>query len=165
MMALATTVFVAVDSPFSTHISTDAVVAAVHAATRASRAQGEISGPDSRQSEVSVRITGEQEIQRLNRDFRGVDRPTDVLSFALHEGEDLPLPPDMPVPLGEVVISYPYAERQAEALEHPLEMEIAWLTIHGTLQLLGYLHDTEIAAREMEGVEDVALRSLGFRKS
>lgn len=164
-MTRAMSVLVAVDAPFSAHTSRETVEAAVRAATKAAANADRISGPDGREHEVSVRITGDQEIQKLNREFRGIDRPTDVLSFALQEGDALPLPPDIPMPLGEVVISYPYAQRQAEALEHPVEMELAWLTIHGTLQLLGYLHDTEESACEMEGVEDIALRALGFRKS
>lgn len=114
--------------------------------------------------EVGVRITGDAEIHDLNRTYRGIDRPTDVLSFALLEGENPSLPPDVPLPLGEVIISYPYAERQAAALEHSVPLEITWLVIHGTLQLLGHRHDTEESAAEMEGLETAALRRLGFRR-
>jgi probable rRNA maturation factor len=66
--------------------------------------------------------------------------------------------------LGDVVIDIQYARRQALELEHSLAMEVAWLAIHGTLQLLGYAHATESEAAEMEALETEALRALGFRK-
>lgn len=109
---------------------------------------------------ISVRVTDDQEIHRLNREFRGVDSPTDVLSFGLEPGELAP--PDAPEPLGDVVLSYPYLRRQAEELNHSFEEELAWLTIHGTLQLAGYTHDTEEAAQRMEALERSALVELGF---
>lgn len=109
---------------------------------------------------VSVRVTDDAEIHRLNRQFRGVDRPTDVLSFQLEA--DTITPPNMPTPLGDVVLSYPYLQRQAEDLGHSFEQELAWLTIHGTLQLAGYEHDTTQDAEHMEALEYAALRDLGF---
>ncbi len=119
--------------------------------------------------EASVRVTSDEEIQALNRDYRGVDSPTDVLSFAFLEGERQPdtagreaLPPEVPVPLGQVVIAYPYAVRQADYLGYPIETELTWLTIHGTLQLLGYSHGNDADAERMESLERVALSSLGI---
>lgn len=117
--------------------------------------------------EMSLRITTDEEIQALNRDYRHVDRPTDVLSFAylLDDEEDefgAEFPYDWPAQLGDVIVSYPYAERQAADLGHVVAMELAWLTIHGTLQLLGYSHETDSKAERMEALERSALRSLGF---
>lgn len=115
--------------------------------------------------EMSVRVTTDEEIHSLNRDYRQVDHPTDVLSFAFLEEDEEPgpvFPHDWPAQLGEVILSYPYAERQAAGLGHSVAMELAWLTIHGTLQLLGYSHETDSKAERMEGLERLALQSLGF---
>jgi probable rRNA maturation factor len=64
--------------------------------------------------------------------------------------------------LGDIVISHAYASRQAAELGHSAEMELAWLVIHGTLQLVGYSHDTDEAAQTMEALEHAALQRLGF---
>jgi probable rRNA maturation factor len=93
-----------------------------------------------------------------------VDRPTDVLSWSFLEDGVPVLPQGAALPLGEVVLSLPTARRQAADLAHPLDMELAWLLIHGTLQLLGYAHETEEEANRMEDLEAVALRSLGFTR-
>lgn len=117
--------------------------------------------------EVSVRVTDEAEMRRLNREYRGVDRPTDVLSFSFldqQEGPAISYPPGWPVALGEIAVSHPRAKLQAAELGHSIEMELAWLVIHGGLQLLGYTHDTDEEAEHMEDLEQRALRSLGFRK-
>jgi probable rRNA maturation factor len=159
-----TRVLIEIDDRFVTRISIDAVETAVRAAISAADQDDPGRSVGGRAIEVGVRITGDQDIQELNRTFRGVDQATDVLSFSLQEGEPLPMPPDLPFPLGEIVVSYPYAERQAAELGHSVGMEIAWLLIHGALQLLGYAHVSEREAAEMEAVEAIALRSLGFRK-
>lgn len=148
---------------FEDRVQIDAVQRATRAAIEAA-SQDEATDLENRTVEMSVTVTGDEEIHALNRMYRGVDRPTDVLSFALQEGEEARLPPDIPVQLGDVIVSYPYAERQAAELEHSVEMEMAWLVIHGTLQLLGYHHEDEEEAQHMESLETVALRSLGFRK-
>lgn len=117
--------------------------------------------------EVSIRVTDDVEMHRLNLQYRGVDRSTDVLSFSfLPEGEeeDIVSPPGRPLPLGEIVLSYPYAQRQASELGHSERKELAWLTIHGTLQLLGYRHDTDEEAAEMEALEQEALTALGLNE-
>jgi probable rRNA maturation factor len=115
--------------------------------------------------EISILITNDAGIQRLNREYRGVDRPTDILSFSLvadDEGNVVALPVDTVQPLGDIVVSYDYAARQAVELGHPLNMELAWLVIHGTLQLVGYTHDTDADAVHMEALERSALQRLGF---
>lgn len=113
---------------------------------------------------VSIRLCGDAEMHELNRTYRGVDHPTDVLSFSFIEkgGPEIRLPDDMPLELGEVVLDVPYATRQAIDLGHPAAMELAWLTIHGTLQLVGYHHAGEDEARHMERLEHRALTALGF---
>lgn len=155
-------VLVEVDEPYVDLVSEQEVISAAVAAADAAERAGD--GPLPAPAEASIRITGDDEIHALNREYRGVDRPTDVLSFALLEGDTVPLPSDVALPLGQVVVSYPTATRQAAELGHSTSMEVAWLVIHGVLQLLGYLHETEEDAVVMEGIEDRALRALGFRK-
>jgi probable rRNA maturation factor len=115
--------------------------------------------------EVSVHLTGDEQMRELNRIHRGVDRPTDVLSFSfVAEEAGLPagLPSEVPIPIGDVVLSLPYAQRQSHEIGHSLPTELAWLTIHGTLQLLGFVHDTDDAAASMERIEHKALDALGL---
>jgi probable rRNA maturation factor len=117
--------------------------------------------------EMSIRITDDAEMHRLNRDYRHVDRPTDVLSFSFvceQVGPVITNPSDRPTPLGEVLVSYDRSLSQASELGHSPEMETSWLVIHGTLQLLGYTHDDQQRADHMEELELRALRALGFRK-
>jgi len=117
-----------------------------------------------RAGHVSVRMNGDAEMRELNRTYRGVDRPTDVLSFAFTESDQGEMPHGLPIQLGDIAVDVEYAERQARELEHSLDMELSWLTIHGTLQLLGYAHATEEEASHMESLETEALRALGYRK-
>ncbi|MCJ7669712.1 MAG: rRNA maturation RNase YbeY, partial [Dehalococcoidia bacterium] len=92
--------------------------------------------------EVSLVLTDSETVQRLNRDYRGVDEPTDVLAFYMlpQKGADssFALPPDGITRLGEVIISYPQAVAQAREQGHSPERELALLVIHGILHLLGY---------------------------
>ncbi len=117
------------------------------------------------QAEVSIRITDDAEMHRMNLEYRGIDKPTDVLSFSFvpeEQGTNVLYPLDWPQQLGEIALSYPYGVRQAASLGHSTDKELAWLTIHGTLQLLGYRHYTDEEAAHMEGLEQIALRELGF---
>lgn len=99
-------------------------------------------------SELSVALVRDDEMHRLNRDYRGKDRTTDVLAFALREGEATEH--QAPGLLGDVVVSVPTAERQAAARGHSLDHELAELLVHGILHLLGYDHERSPAdARRM----------------
>ncbi len=95
--------------------------------------------------EVSLVFTDSETVQQLNRDYRGVDEPTDVLAFYMlpQKGVDssFALPPDGITRLGEVIISYPQAVAQAKEQGHSPERELALLVIHGILHLLGYDHE------------------------
>jgi len=95
--------------------------------------------------EVSLVFTDSETVQRLNRDYRGIDETTDVLAFYMlpQKGADsfFALPPDGVTRLGEVLISYPQALAQAKEQGHSLERELALLVIHGILHLLGYDHE------------------------
>ncbi|MCG0277552.1 MAG: rRNA maturation RNase YbeY [Thermanaeromonas sp.] len=111
-------------------------------------------------AEVSLTLVDDEEIRRLNRDFRGIDAPTDVLSFALQE--KAPGEPEIKeegeLLLGDIFISLDTARRQAKTYGHSLEKEIGVLVAHGFLHLLGYDHDTpekeEIMFRRQEELLD-----------
>jgi probable rRNA maturation factor len=107
--------------------------------------------------EVSLVFTDSETVQQLNRDYRGVDEPTDVLAFYMlpqkEADSSFALPPDGVTRLGEVIISYPQAVEQAKKQGHSPERELALLIIHGVLHLLGYDHEEpgeEAKMREKE---------------
>ena len=108
--------------------------------------------------EVSVLLTDDLHMTELNREYRGVNAPTDVLAFAMREGEDNEL--FQSSVLGDVVISLQTAERQARTERRSLEEEVAFLTVHGVLHLLGYDHKTEKQAALMFKQQDVILQLL-----
>ena len=115
------------------------------------------------QTEVDITIVDDEEIHRLNREYRDVDRPTDVLSFALDEGgEDEPELLDAPEEqlLGDIIISAETAQRQGEEFGHGLTREVVYLAVHGLLHLLGYDHMTEEDKVIMRAKEEEALREI-----
>lgn len=101
--------------------------------------------------EISVVLCDDAFIQSLNAQYRGKDRPTDVLSFAQED----------PNLLGDIVISLPTAARQAQAAGWSLENEVALLGVHGLLHLLGYDDETEVGAWEMQRKTEDVLREAG----
>ena len=110
--------------------------------------------------ELSVVITDDRVVQELNRTYRGVDATTDVLAFALaDESQSLPFvtAPDGILHLGEVLLSYPQAERQAKERGHPLERELGLLVIHGVLHLLGYDDEDSENEQKMRAMEEKLL--------
>jgi probable rRNA maturation factor len=100
-------------------------------------------------TELSLVITDDETVRELNRQFRGVDAPTDVLAFDTGAEEQFVTIPEGPPYLGDVVISYQRALAQAEELGHAVEEELKLLVVHGILHLLGYDHEEEAAARKM----------------
>jgi probable rRNA maturation factor len=105
------------------------------AAIATARHQG-VSGPVA----VTLVVTGDGTVRRLNRTYRGVDATTDVLAFGDEGQDDLALPADMPRYLGDVILSFPRAAAQARVAQHPVHAELALLTVHGVLHLLGHDH-------------------------
>ena len=106
---------------------------------------------DKSEAELSILITDDEEIHALNREYRYVDSPTDVLSFSQIEGGGPVIGPSL---LGDVVISWETAQRQAKALGHTVPEEMKRLLVHGVLHLLGFDHEEgeerAAAMREME---------------
>lgn len=108
-------------------------------------------------SELSIELVGDTRMRRLNRDYRGKDRSTDVLAFAMRESTS----PDRTL-LGDVVISVPTARRQAGEAGRSVDEELAWLMVHGVLHLCGYDHErSEPEARRMRRREQQILRRIG----
>ncbi len=115
------------------------------------------------ESAVTVVITDDDEIQRLNRDYLDEDRPTDVLSFAANEGNDegdFVIPDELESYLGDVIVSYPTALAQATERSESVEQELALLIVHGCLHLIGYDHADDQEREAMWALQDEILRSL-----
>ena len=112
-----------------------------------------------RPAEVSVRIVDAREIHALNREYRDKDKPTNVLSFPA--GEMAGLPADLPRPLGDLVICAGVVRAEAAEQGKPLADHWAHMLVHGTLHLLGYDHETDVEAGEMEALETRILSEFG----
>jgi len=110
-------------------------------------------------SELGVTFTDDAHISALNADWRGKDKPTNVLSFpAFPESRQGPLPPM----LGDVVLAAETVARESELENKPFEHHITHLVIHGLLHLLGYDHGSDAEAEEMEAIERAALARLAI---
>ena len=114
----------------------------------------------SRDHEVSVRVVSTEEIRRLNRDYRGKDKPTNVLSFP--SGPIVGLPDDEPVPLGDIVVCAAVVAEEAEAQGKRPADHWAHMLVHGTLHLMGFDHEEASEAAEMEGKETEILTGHGL---
>ena len=112
-------------------------------------------------SELSIALVAEDEMARLNEQYRGIAAPTDVLSFGCDE--PCPTPGDEPVTLGDVVIAPAVAERQAAELGHSVEHELDVLLVHGVLHLLGYDHEADEDAAVMTAREAALLDAYAAR--
>ncbi|SDT36643.1 probable rRNA maturation factor [Paenibacillaceae bacterium GAS479] len=128
------------------------------------------------EGEVAVTFVDDDRIHELNREYRGIDRPTDVLSFAMQEdgedelgivfeveeeNEELPFIE----PLGDIIISVETAARQAEEYGHSLEREIGFLFVHGFLHLIGYDHQDAEAEAVMTAKQEAVLQQAGLTRS
>lgn len=117
-------------------------------------------------AEVDVRFVNDAEIHRLNREFRNVDKSTDVLSFPLGENGVYDTNPETGAKmLGDIVISMEHAEDQAKRYCHSLQREVGFLTVHSMLHLLGYDHVNEgIETVRMREKEETVLTQLGLKR-
>lgn len=118
------------------------------------------------QYELSLRLTGDREVQALNQQFRQQDQPTDVLAFAALEVDCPKELPDFgeaePLYLGDIAISVETATRQADQLGHSLQTELAWLAAHGLLHLLGWDHPDDQSLALMLSQQQVLLEAVGL---
>ena len=171
---------ITVDGPFRAQVPETWLCSAVEAALR-------VALPEGNECQVSLVITDDEAVRRLNRDYRGLDEVTDVLSFSASnpghwEGEGGPIdgrrspgqgikgeaenespfvyPPGEPVPLGDVVICYPQAQRQATERGVPVDREMALLIVHGVLHLVGHDHLEPDEESDMQAKEQSALSAI-----
>ncbi|AZS14463.1 rRNA maturation RNase YbeY [Paenibacillus lutimineralis] len=127
------------------------------------------------EGEVALTFVDDENIHELNRTYRGIDRPTDVLSFAMQESLDDELEivyevdadeadqlDAMTDVLGDIIISVERAQQQGEDYGHSLNREIGFLFVHGFLHLLGYDHQDEVSEAEMMGKQEAALSQVGL---
>lgn len=119
--------------------------------------------------ELAVTFVDDEAIQRLNRDYRGIDKATDVLSFAMSEQgeEELPIyveDEELPNMLGDIVVSIPRTIRQAEEYGHSFERELGFLVVHGFLHLLGYDHQDEHEEKQMFSRQEEILSQFGLHR-
>ncbi|MEE3142434.1 MAG: rRNA maturation RNase YbeY [Chloroflexota bacterium] len=166
---------ISVDEPYQQELSEVWLRTVMEAALVEALPQGE-------PAQVGLVVTDDKTVQELNRQFRGLDEVTDVLSFsASHSGPwegdpqesdeaspesldsgrlNFVLPPGEPSPLGEVIISFPQTIRQAQERNGPIEQELALLIIHGVLHLVGYDHMEPEDEAQMQAKERSALAAV-----
>ena len=166
---------ISVDEPYQQELSEVWLRTVMEAALVEALPQGE-------PAQVGLVVTDDKTVQELNRQFRGLDEVTDVLSFsASHSGHwegdpqesdeaspeyvdseelNFVLPPGEPSPLGEVIISFPQTIRQAQERNGPVEQELALLIIHGVLHLVGYDHMEPEDEAQMQAKERSALAAV-----
>jgi probable rRNA maturation factor len=165
---------VSIETPFQGELSERWLVGVTAEALR-------VAFPDDAPCQVSLVVAGDEMLQRLNREFRGLNEVTDVLSFSASApgrwegdgeapgdrylkpgGEELPFvtPPGEAPPLGEVIISYPQARRQALERGEPVGRELALLIVHGVLHLVGHDHVEPEETARMKAKEAAALQAV-----
>ena len=120
-------------------------------------------GIDEERSEVSLTIVSPEEIRELNRDYRGKDSVTDVLSFPQFEPDE-EVPEDGEIMLGDVVINVDRVKTQAEEFGHSFEREFVYLFTHSILHLLGYDHEEEDEKALMRKLEEDAMEHIGLTR-
>jgi probable rRNA maturation factor len=116
-------------------------------------------------AEISIRLTDDAEVQMLNRQYRGKDKPTNVLSFPMVQADlidSLANTDDGEVLLGDIVLALETCAREAGERGVPLEDHVAHLIVHGTLHLLGHDHMSDAEAGAMEAIEQAAMAALGL---
>lgn len=119
------------------------------------------------ESEVSITFVDNEKIREINREFRGKDQPTDVISFAMEEmgeGEIKVLGTDMPTVLGDLIISIPRTIEQAGEYGHSFMRELGFLTVHGFLHLIGYDHETQEDEEKMFSRQREILDQYGLTR-
>ncbi len=158
-MTTNTQIYIQIDERFQACVEEVWLTAAARATLHACQRDG---------LSISILVVDDDEMRRYNRIYRRQDAPTDVLSFAVQEGEG-PAPaaeaPDalaaeLDADLGDLALAFPYASRQAIQHGHTLAAELQLLVVHGTLHLLGYDHDSETQHADMWRKQSAILSSL-----
>lgn len=124
--------------------------------------------------EVSATIVDNNRIHEINREYRSIDRPTDVISFAIEDNDeddfeiffDESVDEDMQLPrlLGDLFISIDKVKEQSDEFGHSFERELGFLTVHGFLHLNGYDHQTDVEEKIMSALQDEILEEIGLER-
>ncbi|OEJ64319.1 rRNA maturation RNase YbeY [Magnetovibrio blakemorei] len=130
------------------------------AITAAVAAGAEVEDEDEAQWEISVLLTNDAAVQVMNKNWRAQDKPTNVLSFAAPPSDDLP--DGAPMLLGDIVLAFETLVQEAQEQGKPLADHFSHLMVHGMLHLLGFDHESEAQAQEMEPLEVSILAGLGI---
>ncbi len=132
-----------------------------HIINTASSAAASALGGDIDDRQLGLRLAGNDEVQALNKQFRGKDKPTNVLSFGMEE-DGLDWPPDEPRPLGDVILAFGVVQKEAAEFGKKIESHLTHLVVHGVLHLAGYDHEDAETANDMEALEIQILAGLGI---
>jgi probable rRNA maturation factor len=133
--------------------------AAIHRAIATAAAMADAGAGD---AELAVMLTDDSGIRTLNSNWRGIDKPTNVLSFPALQPTGPAGPDDAPRMLGDIAIAYETARKEADDEQKPFDHHLSHLAIHGFLHLIGYDHETDEDAEAMETLEQEILAQLGI---
>jgi probable rRNA maturation factor len=118
--------------------------------------------PDTGDAELAVMLTDDAGIRTLNKNWRGQDKPTNVLSFPALQPTAAPSPEDAPRMLGDIAIAYETTRREADDEQKPFDHHLSHLAVHGFLHLVGHDHENDGDAEAMENLERAILAELGI---
>lgn len=113
---------------------------------------------------ISIILTNEENIQKINKEYRNIDKSTDVLSFPMFQPEEIEEAKTREEVLGDVIVCIPIVKKQAVEYEHSEEREFAYMLVHGFYHLMGYDHMVEEDKVKMREKEECVLNKLGFEK-
>jgi probable rRNA maturation factor len=140
------------------HDATDAE-AIIH---RAIETAAEMVDAETGDAELAIMLTDDAGIRTLNNNWRGIDKPTNVLSFPALQPTATSMPDDAPRMLGDIAIAYETMRREADDEQKPFDHHLSHLAVHGFLHLIGYDHENDQDAEVMEGLERKILAQLGI---
>jgi probable rRNA maturation factor len=129
---------------------------------RAIAAAAEMADADTSEAEVAVMLTDDAGIRTLNSNWRGIDKPTNVLSFPALQPSGAGGPDDAPRMLGDIAIAYETTRQEADDEQRPFDHHLSHLAVHGFLHLIGYDHEKDDDAEAMEALETEILAQLGI---
>jgi probable rRNA maturation factor len=129
---------------------------------RAINAAAEIAEADVGEAEIAVMLTDDSGIRTLNSNWRGIDKPTNVLSFPALQPTGAGAPSDAPRMLGDIAIAYETTRKEADDEQKPFDHHLSHLAVHGFLHLIGYDHEKDADAEAMESLEQEILAQLGI---
>lgn len=129
---------------------------------RAIEAAASMVDADTADAEVAVMLTDDAGIRTLNKNWRGIDKPTNVLSFPALQPERVRDDDDAPRMLGDIAIAYETTRKEADTEHKPFDHHLSHLAVHGFLHLIGYDHENDNDAEVMEGLERDILAQLGI---